>query len=512
MAFRRLEKSNTAHRGERGNASDVLLHFSLQTQRISTILKDIRMSFYRTYRPQVIDEIDNANVRKQLLSLLSKDRKDLPHAYFFTGPKGTGKTTAARVIAKLFNCTGITKSGPCGKCEQCKSISNGSSLDVIEMDAASNRGIDEIRLLRERIGLSPVSSDYTIYIIDEVHMLTTEAFNALLKTLEEPPAHAVFVLATTDAHKVPATIKSRCVEVNFHRATRDELVNALKRVAKGEKLTIDDGALELIAAAADGSFRDAVKLLEQASLQKGNITQASVEAFIPSARYEKINTFTDMLRVKDAKSALSYIEAICQKGFDLRAFLTFVLQDLEAEMIGLVTGVGQSTWQLSDLKAAIGAFTRSFDEIRYSPVPQLPIELAVVECCLGGLPANALVPSAPSTAPAVFDSRNQGSSDSGNPSEPPQDSPPSLGLLTIEKLVDHWADFIVAMKPYNHSVAGVLRSSRPKAVEGGIVTIEAFYKFHQEKLADVKTKQILADVLKKLFGEKVKIEIVLGKK
>lgn len=474
------------------------------------------MSYYRTYRPQVIDEIDNAHVREQLLSLLSKDRKDLPHAYFFTGPKGTGKTTSARVIAKLFNCTKITKSGPCGTCEQCTAISNGTSLDVIEMDAASNRGIDEIRQLRERIGLSPVSSDYTIYIIDEVHMLTTEAFNALLKTLEEPPSHAVFVLATTDAHKVPATIKSRCVEINFHRASLPELQSALKRVSKGEKLDIDDSALKLIAAAADGSFRDAVKLLEQASLQKKKITEASVSTFIPSAQYEKIKTFTEMLRIKDAKSALGYVDALHQKGFDLKAFLTFFLQDLEAEMLALVTGEGTSEWKLEDLKVAMRAFTRSYEEIRYSPVPQLPIELAIVECCfekeVRDSPRETQSPKdEPRAKPAAFTTAPK--TDTAPALSPDSESVgPSLGLLTLEKLVEHWPDFIAATKPFNHSVAGVLRSSRPKAVSDGIVTIEAFYTFHKEKLADVKTRQILSDVLKKLFGEKVKVEIVLGKK
>src|SRR3989344_9433328 len=150
-------------------------------------------SFYRTYRPQVIDEIDNVSVRDRLLSLLTKDKKDLPHAYLFSGPRGAGKTTAARVIAKMFNCTKSTKGGPCGKCEQCTSISEGRNLDVLEIDAASNRGIDEIRALREAIGLAPSSAAFKIYIINEVHMLSTEAFNALLKTLEEPPAHVVFV-------------------------------------------------------------------------------------------------------------------------------------------------------------------------------------------------------------------------------------------------------------------------------------------------------------------------------
>jgi DNA polymerase-3 subunit gamma/tau len=183
------------------------------------------MSFYRIYRPQIIEEIDNIVVREAILRLLGKPKKDLPHAYMFTGPRGGGKTTAARIIAKLFNCTHPSAdSGPCGKCDQCVSIAEGRNLDVLEIDAASNRGIDEIRALRDGINLVPASADHKIYIIDEVHMLTTEAFNALLKTLEEPPAHAVFVLATTNPEKVPVTIKSRCVNISFAKASVEELI------------------------------------------------------------------------------------------------------------------------------------------------------------------------------------------------------------------------------------------------------------------------------------------------
>ncbi len=460
------------------------------------------MSFYRTYRPQVIDEIDNASVREQLFSLLTKDRKELPHAYFFTGPKGTGKTTAARVIAKLFNCTKLTKSGPCGTCEFCQSISNGTNLDVIEMDAASNRGIDEIRQLRERIGFTPVSSAYTIYIIDEVHMLTTEAFNALLKTLEEPPAHVVFVLATTDAHKVPATIKSRCLELNFHRASLAELLHALERVVKSEKINISQDGLICIAGLADGSFRDAVKLLEQASLQEGKITEESLQKVFSTPKYSNLSAFMKLLSTRDAKASLAYLEEIHQQGFDLKAFIIFMLQALEADLVNTVKGTTDPKFgTLRELQEAIRVFTRAYEEMRYSPIPQLPIELAIIEFCQATLVQQITVSDKkqPDDVEPVTHVAN-------NP------APQSLGLLTYEKLIEHWSDFIAATKPYNHSVAGVLRSSRPKSVENGIVLIEAFYKFHQEKLANVSTKQVLSEVLKKLFGEKVTIEIVLGKK
>lgn len=491
------------------------------------------MSFYRKYRPQVIDEIDNASVREQLSALLTKDKKELPHAFFFTGPKGTGKTTAARVIAKLFNCEKHSKSGPCGTCDQCVSISNGSNLDVIEMDAASNRGIDEIRQLRERIGLSPSSSSYTIYIIDEVHMLTTEAFNALLKTLEEPPPHAVFVLATTDAHKVPATIKSRCLELHFHRASADELRHALERVVAAEKIDIDETALTLIAETADGSFRDAVKILEQISLQSGKLTSEKVSETLTLPETKVVEQFIVYLSQKQTKEAMHTIDACFQKGLDLKWFLTAVLGELEKILVQHAQGAPESQWPLPVLQRAIGHFTRAFEEMRYSPIPQLPIELAIVDFCAGEqihITQPEVVPVAKTkqsvtqpkeaSAPVVpvgISNQTTDTSVNTTSTQPvsnvrtvtPNDS---LGLLTLEKLIEHWPDFIAAMKTEYHSIAGVLRSSRPKAVAGGIVTIEAFYKFHQEKLADMHSRQVLSDTLKKLFGEKVRVEIVLGNK
>jgi DNA polymerase III subunit gamma/tau len=477
------------------------------------------MSFYRTYRPQVIDEIDNVSVRETLLSLLSKPKKDLPHAFLFSGPRGAGKTTAARVIAKLFNCEKSTPTGPCGTCTQCITIGEGRNLDVLELDAASNRGIDEIRTLREGIGLSPSAGEFKVYIIDEVHMLTTEAFNALLKTLEEPPAHAVFVLATTDPQKVPVTIVSRCVGFVFSKATPGELIHALSRIVKKEKIAIDDDALQLLSESVDGSFRDGVKLLEQTSFHKGKITLDTVRATLSLATTKDIAEFSSALALFDAKKCLDMIQNVVDNGRDIKAFLTQLLQQFQKMLRMRATGVAQDNdYPTQLLMEAIRRFSQAYGEMRLSPIAQLPLELAVVEFCehfkqsapqkqVEKEPVAAITPDKPIpqkpqpevVAPVVA-------------APVPEPAPVDYGALTAQKLTEHWADIIAELKPNNHSVAGVMRSTRPLSVKDGIVTIEAFYTFHKDKLSEVKTRETLSGVLKKLFGEVVKVEVVLGKK
>src|SRR3989344_9219205 len=229
------------------------------------------MVFYRKYRPQTIEELDSREVREKLTSILL--RPSSFHALLFTGPKGLGKTSAARIVAKAINCEKINDYSkgqklkgalePCNKCHQCTSITNGTNIDILEIDGASNRGIDEIRDLREKIKLSPAQALKKIYIIDEVHTLTTEAFNALLKTLEEPPPHVIFILCTTEPQKVPETIVSRCFHISFKLATQQELLSSFTRIAKKEKLDFEKEALSYIAEMSDGSFRDGVKILDE---------------------------------------------------------------------------------------------------------------------------------------------------------------------------------------------------------------------------------------------------------
>src|SRR3990167_10708590 len=241
------------------------------------------MTFYLKYRPQKLEELDSQGVRESLEKVVSSGK--IPHALLFAGPKGTGKTSAARIIAKIANCEKNEKKlkEPCDKCEQCKSIAKGSNIDVIELDAASHRGIEDVRALRDAVKLAPALGRKKVYIIDEAHMLTLEAANALLKTLEEPPSHVLFVLATTLPEKLPDTIRSRCTLIAFRKAVPQEVISSLDKAVLGEKLDIEDQALEEIAKRVDGSFREAHKILEQLSFEKGKITKEKVLLLLAQA-------------------------------------------------------------------------------------------------------------------------------------------------------------------------------------------------------------------------------------
>lgn len=361
------------------------------------------MVFYRKYRPQKISQLDSESVRGALTTILTS--KEPPHALLFTGPKGLGKTSAARIVAKIVNCETTTNKKrqklvvssysiePCNKCGQCTSITDGTNLDLIEIDAASNRGIDEIRDLRDKIKLSPSAARKKVYIIDEVHMLTTEAFNALLKTLEEPPSHAMFILCTTEAHKVPATIASRCFQVAFKRATQEELVRSLKRIVSAENINIDQEALIVIAKNADGSFRDASKILEQATLSAGRkkIDGERILAMIGSSKNGL--EILKMLKEKNARKAIGWLNDQVEEGLNIKSWIEEILEELHKALLlkyDIKNGeINEEVLQFreEELKKLIMLFSRAHTELRLAVIAQLPVELVIIEYCIEEVPA-----------------------------------------------------------------------------------------------------------------------------
>ena len=448
------------------------------------------MVFYRKYRPQILSELDNTKVATLIAKYLAREK--LPHAFLFSGPKGTGKTSAARIVAKSLNCQEASEGQACGRCAACVSIANGQQLDILEIDAASNRGIDEIRDLREKIKLAPIQLKYKVYIIDEAHMLTTEAFNALLKTLEEPPAHAVFILATTETHKIPATILSRCVAVDFHKATQAEIIHSLARIVKAEQLKISEAALTSIAAASDGSFRDGAKLLEEVVLSGKSVSDAVVSEVIGSSEGSVLEQFLDLLKEKKAAELLELVIKLETEGKNLRQFFLNALSRLEQLLIQAVHGTQQS-WSKTELLLAIKLFSHSFTEAKTAVIPGLPFELAIVEYCetkTQKAAPSAIIPPAAAVDP------------SGD----------SINATSAAPIMDKWNEILEALKPYNHSIVGVLRSCRPLTLIDHTLTIEAQYKFHAERISEAKVRDLIAKAIKEVVGLDVKIITAIKKR
>ena len=357
------------------------------------------MVFYLKYRPKKISELDNEELREKLDNLLKGNLPDkIPHAFLFTGPKGLGKTSTARILAKMVNCEKQNET-PCNKCSTCLSITDGSNLDLIEIDAASNRGIEDIRSLRDKIKLSPTSARKKVYIIDEVHMLTTEAFNALLKTLEEPPAHALFILATTESSKVPQTILSRVQRLDFKLARPDEISLALSKIIKEEKIDIDPEALKVLVRRADGSFRDGVKLLDQVSSFKGKITTKSLEENFNFKQFDEILDLLKSLSEQNSTKSLLNISKQVENGIDIKELL-LALMDTLRNLMFIKNGLGDdlvrqqfSEDKYEELTKLAESFTnqdlvkdltflqQALEQLKFASIPSLPLELSVVEIC-----------------------------------------------------------------------------------------------------------------------------------
>lgn len=359
------------------------------------------MVLYRKYRPQAFSEIiGQEHIVKTLSNAISSGM--ISHAYLFSGPRGSGKTTIARILAKSLNCRN-RKEGefePCGKCSSCMEVKEGRSLDLIEIDAASHRGIDEIRELREGIRFSPAKEKYKVFILDEAHQLTKEAFNALLKILEEPPNHAVFILATTEIHKMIPTIISRCQRFDFRKLRLDEIIKRLEIIANKEKAKIERPALELIALNSGGAIRDAESLLDQTLIFSGNnaIKAEDIKDLLGIVDANLVYQFIDLLADKKAGDAIYYLNSVFEKGYDPKEFAKALVNYLRQEMLvgissdninPVIIGLSQeeqkrlsiqaAKFSPEELKKILNLFIDAENKIKYSSIPQLPLELAVVD-------------------------------------------------------------------------------------------------------------------------------------
>lgn len=335
--------------------------------------------FYLTHRPHTIGELDNVKPRELISSLLGSP--NLPHALLFVGHKGTGKTSTARIVAKSINCQQRKGIEPCNTCATCKAIDTSSFSDVVEMDAASNRGINEVKELIKESALMPMGGSYRVYIIDEAHMITTDGFNALLKTLEEPPETVVFILATTNLEKVPKTIQSRCVIVQFGTAQEDEIVHMLERIQKAEKTTMSPMAMHIIAQHSDHSFRDAAKLFEELVIAKKTDDNA-VRAHIG---IRSIDHLYAALTKRDKAKTVDWLNTFNNDGGNIHLLIEDMLSDLQNHLLFLNTIEGTTknlSFSLKETITLMKLLNESYGLLKLSPIPSIPLQVALLEYCI----------------------------------------------------------------------------------------------------------------------------------
>jgi DNA polymerase III subunit gamma/tau len=506
-------------------------------------------ALYRKYRPQDFDEVVGQEAVVRTLSNAIESDK-VRQAYLFAGPRGTGKTSLARILAKALNCAQGPTPKPDGTCHACTAIANGTSLDVVEMDAASQRGIDDVREIRERVVLQPVEGRYKVYILDEAHQLTDAAWNALLKIVEEPPPHLVFVFCTTSLDKVLPTVRSRCQTFPFARPRLPEIVTLLRRVADGEAFDVPDAALALVARAAKGSFRDAVSTLDQlAAATGGQISVQAVLQLLGAVDEEALFRLCDLVIDRDSAGALTHVEELSEQGQDIGRLVMELLEHLRHLLLVQNLGevpenlpvtdesrerlraqanqIGEATvLRLCDLLAV------AVDDMRQGGDPRLPLELALVKVTRPGAdlsqeslayrlellerraPSGRVEGTVPGTVTGTVTESvpapEEATAETGE-SVPEPEPPP----LELQQLQEAWSRAVLeAVEARSIPVASMLREARPVALDADRLTVEFAGEadFHRKLAEEAKNSAIIRDALYDVTGRKLSLEFTLGER
>ncbi len=451
------------------------------------------------------------------------------HAYLFTGPRGVGKTTIARIFARAINCPNVKDGEPCNECDLCREFLSNNSLDLMEIDAASHTGVDNIRELIEHLQFAPARAKYKVIIIDEVHMLSKGAFNALLKTLEEPPAHAVFVLATTEIHKVPPTIVSRTQRFDFRKAALMDIIKRLQYVCQENSVKASEEALLNIAHAADGSFRDSLSLLDQViSFSNGEITAELVEQVLGLTGLRTTSEYLDLLIKGDTKSAVNFISRLMYQGRDLYQFQKDFLEYLRKLMLIKVGNEPESDFTpeikermarqanelaMDKLLSIIAIFQKAGSEIKYASIQSLPLEIASVEAISGPVMVNQVKPAVggavvagsnavANTSQLPHAENEARSNETGNSEENPQ---------LLQDVIASWNQILEKTKDYNHSLLSSLKLAVPAAVQGNNLILVIPYKFHKDAVEARKNRIVVDQVVEEVTGKKLLVQAVLAK-
>ena len=492
------------------------------------------LPFARRYRPQSLEDlVGQSHVTTTLARAL--EGKRVAQAYLFAGMRGVGKTSAARILAKCLNCERGPTATPCNQCATCTQITQGNSLDVLEIDGASNRGIEEIRNLRQAVPFAPTSGPFRVYIIDEVHMLTAEAFNALLKTLEEPPAHVKFIFATTAANKVPPTILSRCQRFDFRRIEPAAIVDVLTGIAKAEGVRIDEPALFAIARASEGSLRDAEVVLEQAaSFVQGPIDETQITELLGAVESEALMAWTQAILERDTPKALAVLMSQRERGKDPAQLLTGLLRQVrnllivsslqdeasrDATLTRLIDEPAERLARLAEqarrstpqeLLVILQVLTGVYELVRRSPMAQTVLELVVIKLCtreqwqsLGeiasrlerlNVPPVATPAAEPQAAPA--------------PDAPPVDASVASPMGTApEALTSLWPAFLERLGAQKMSLAAYLAEAKPLSLNGEVFTVGLpSFALHQEVLSLTENRRLISRLLGELVRGPVTVQ------